>query len=255
MSTTKPILFTGEMVRAILDGRKTVTRRVVKFSDGFCRAEHISGPEDAYGVEFTDDHASAMFLVAGDMGYTAPVKCPYGQPGGLIWVRETHRRWCPEEEPRGYNWRVRYAADGALSVTGTIWDEGPQYMNPSDTGLDVEPSKWRPSIHMPRWASRLNLRLTDVRVERVQDITQDDVFAEGVQLPVHPESGRLLLDISSRYAPVNYLPLRFGGRYEWSASDVAVAHFASIWDRINSARGYPWANNPWVWVLGFEVIG
>jgi len=212
----RPILFSGPMVRAILDGRKTQTRRVVKpcrqFTDWDCM------PSDAYGVEPHIEPGKFGFLVAGDMGYTDPVVCPYGQPGDRLWVRETWR-------PMSFGWnqtcgdcvRVEFAADHANMVRAAT---EAQY----DATHPDRSGSWRPSIHMPRWASRITLEITGVRVERLQDITAIDVDSEGALTQ--------LTEIN------DVLPL-------WIA----------LWDSINAKRGYGWSVNPWVWVIEFKRVG
>ena len=173
----RPILFSGAMVRAILEGRKTQTRRVVK---------PTSGP---HSIEKT-------ICTPGSLAAFIRHRCPYGQPGDRLWVREA---WW--KRPDG---SISYRADGNDFVAGGR----PRYS---------------PSIHMPRWASRITLRLTDVRVERVQDISVSDCIAEGLGYPT-----------DDRYA--------------------AVDNFKPLWDSINAARGYGWDANPWVWVLVFEPV-
>lgn len=184
----KPILFSGPMVRAILDGRKTMTRRVVKL------------PPDAVSV--TVDPGGTIFgpgpyIKAGNPdGYDYPrIHCPY-DPGDRLWVRET---WCCYT-PMLRN--PRYKADGH-----------------NDAGWT-----WKPSIHMPRWASRITLEVTDVRVERVQEITDDDAKAEGC-----PTVG-------------------------WYDGPRPKLWFSHLWDSINAARGYGWDVNPWVWVVSFRRV-
>ncbi len=130
-------------------------------------------------------------------------RCPYGQPGDRLWVRETH----------------------ALNVPGC--DDGVSYRadhnDPRGDG-PAHPMEWRPSIHMKREHSRINLEVTGVRVERVQDITEADARAEGVTADDEPR----------------------GGAY-W------VTKFARLWDSINAKRGYSWESNPWVWVVEFKT--
>lgn len=133
---------------------------------------------------------------------------------------------------------VLYRADG-----GELDDEWHHY------------DGWRPSIHMPRWASRLTLEITAVRVERLQDISEADAVAEGVQLPTD-ERGRPLLRISGKFPPCAYAERRRQGK---SFDDAILrhwthrTHYASLWDSINFKR-VPWASNPWVWVIEFRRI-
>lgn len=185
-----PILFSGPMVRAILDDKKTQTRRLMK-------------PQPAYvwgwGVTRSDpEHFSAHVRYPGGHQPDPWVRCPYGKAGDRLWVRET---WTPRKEGET---ELHYAP--ALYRA----DMGDVKMFPT--------GRWRPSIHMPRWASRLTLENAGVRVERLQDISDADILAEG--FPEDPPS----------YAE----------------------GFAAKWDEINPK--HPWSSNPWVWVVEFKRI-
>lgn len=193
----RPILFSGEMVRAILDGRKTMTRRVIKPQPRLTPSGlwMRSGPCEErllYGTIRHEDGSTDKIHEWHDS--------PYGQPGDRLWVRETFA--CLEPLART---PIIYAAD----------------RGPKDY-------RWRPSIHMPRWASRITLEIAAVRVERVQDITEKDVEAEGLSL--QPWSG------------------------EGPAGWPKTAGFAQLWDSLNAKRGYGWDANPWVWVISFKRI-
>lgn len=198
----KPILFSGEMVRAILNGRKTQTRRVIAslpqdidvISRGFEPGCWFFGTSDGNGESSYDARGSIV--------------CPYGRPGDLLWVRET---WA--DNIRGCPNGLTYRAD---------------HLNPKGDGPAV--IKWKPSIFMPRWASRITLRVCDVRVERLQDISDTSILAEGV-----PQNGRM-------YDPS-------GITYSESLRN----DFCNLWDSINAKRDYGWAVNPWVWVVEFEL--
>lgn len=197
-----PILFNAPMVRAILARTKTQTRRIVKPQPHWLDAEHGKlcsagwawrGPADVPRLRHfseTSSFANALREF-----------CPYGQPGDRLWVRET---WaaphnCDYLAPREIDrdWRIHYAATEERG------------------GL-----RWRPSIHMPRWASRITLEVTGVRVERLQDISEADARAEGITpLANHP-------------------------------SDVAA--YRELWEQINGAGS--WDANPWVWVVEFHRL-
>ncbi|HBO4454346.1 hypothetical protein CJU13_31080 [Pseudomonas aeruginosa] len=208
----RPILFTGPMVRAILEGRKTVTRRVVK-------------PQPDFLGSMVDPNTPFKTL---DAGLHARITCPYGEPGDRLWVRETwhvgkpHDKTAPADilapllaEGRGIT--VLYTAGGWQSV-GPAGREEPIY--PDDQPLPDWAGKGRPSIHMPRWACRILLEITAVRVERLQDISDSGALAEGVS---HSEmhSGDSLVDV-----------------------------FARLWE----STGGDWAANPWVWVVEFKRV-
>jgi hypothetical protein len=219
-----PILFSAPMVRAILEGRKAVTRRVLKPYRKYpivnlAEAEPMLGysgqhnDADSWGYEFLDDGAPAPLSAC-------PELCPYGQPGDRLWVRET---WWKLLNGQGYSYR----ADGGLPM-------GP-------------PGKWKPSIHMPRVASRITLEVTGVRVERLQDITPDQILAEGVQIPTTPE-GQALIDISTKHGPSHFLPSLSGN----STDDLLRAHWAALWVAINGIDS--WNANPWVWCVSFKRV-
>ncbi len=161
----RPILFNGNMVRAILAGQKTQTRRIP-----------------------SKKQQDASF-------------CPYGHPGDRLWVRET----------------FAYAQDGTVvyraSMVGSPWD-----------AITRRAITWHPSIHMPRWASRITLEITDVHVERVQDIHEEDAIAEGID----PRK-------------LSYL-----------SGERAVTKFSVLWNSIYAANGLGWDVNPWVWVVTFK---
>lgn len=178
----RPILFNGQMIKAILFGTKTQTRRVVK----------AQASKDC-GVYHRPD-GDWVYTQCGGVAVGLPFSCPYGQPGDRLWVRET---W--QEDPAG-KWGFCYKAGGkSCPLCGA--------------------HLWRPSIHMPRRASRITLEITYVRVERLQDITQEDAASEGVKF-------------------VN--------------TGDFITPFAELWERINGKGS--WEGNPWVWVVKFKKI-
>lgn len=218
----RPILFSGHMVRAILEGRKTMTRRVV--------ADH---PEDALRLRLTDhavpwlesyiDITDEWVPVVGRHGCETPVRCPYGVVGDRLWVRET--AWYDREPLSSNNeTRTRCFFAGSLIVKRDDGYAGESPYTPTIETLSLNTSLVRrPSIYMPRWASRITLEITDVRVERLQEITEEDAIAEGVQfMPSMPAA------LTNRTS------------------------FGKGWDKLNAKRGYSWESNPWVWCLSFK---
>ncbi len=188
----KPILFSTDMVQAILEGRKTQTRRVVKglpinqsdYDLGIIKRDN--GSLTGYGFE----------------------KIPY-QPGDILWVRETWARLNGDYRPDNNGKIYIYKAD---HVTG---NDGPDLI------------RWRPSIHMPREAARLFLTVKDVRVERLQDISEDDARAEGCHAPCYDAiTGEEHSDNRTM--------------------------FKIVWNSLNAKPEYTWESNPWVWVIIFE---
>ena len=168
------IILYGWEVRAILDGRKTQLRRLVKFPKSICEEWDISGAEAAYDV-FESVHPGAFgFLVAGDHGITDLIHCPYGIPGDRLWVREVFQicSYCPGE----------YGGQGEAGypITGPIREEPATGSYCLFYAADSqEDGPWRPSIHMPRWASRITLEVTDVRAERLGPLGTKEAEADG----------------------------------------------------------------------------
>lgn len=194
----RPILFSGEMVRAILDGRKTQTRRVVN-------RKHLPFVESLLGG-----------LLDGKWNQRP---MPYGRPGDRLWVREAHTI----SNGGDAIYRVDYPANAEARGLENI---------PPESEV-----RWRPSIHMPRWASRITLEITDVRVERVRSISRDDAMAEGVERVPAPIMAAAWRDYR-------------GGPADWVTDP--VRSFSGLWDSINAGRGYGWDTNPWVWVIEFR---
>ena len=211
--TERPILFSAEMVRAILDGRKTQTRRVMKVQP-WPDATIEVGPYHPHRI---DRHGESQpgpvtfgaiwdhqdIVNGGDAG----LPCPYGKPGDYLWVRET---WAP-------------LAD-CVVLNCAYYRLDHEEARSSGSRVDV---KWRPSIYMPRWASRITLRITDIRVERLQDISEEDAKAEGVK------------------------PLDYAAHHVAAGCGARIA-FEQIWTTINGPAA--WEANPWVWVISFERV-
>lgn len=229
----RPVIFNGEMVRAILDGRKTQTRRVIAnvSPDNCIPLQKPTKTKDGIYTHVMDAPGHGL--------------CPFGQVGDRLWVRETwgvvshdfdeNERiidWVPDrpataihEMPFGngyYSGHAIYAADGEFT-----WGD--------DDGHG-ERSCWKPSIHMPREACRILLEITAVRVERLNDISQEDARAEGVK-----PAGDMLPDY-----PDTFLTPK---------GDFAIAKvaFQRLWQSIYGEES--WAANPWVWVIEFRRVG
>lgn len=200
----RPILFSAPMVRAILEGRKTQTRRVVKPQPHSAHYPQHAEARGAGWVWMAHDDRPTYTFATGDF------RCPYGQPGERLWVRET---WAKADS--SLIDETFYRADGEVDGRQRAFSY-----------VKREP-RWRPSIHMPRWASRIDLEVTGVRVERLQDISEADAIAEGVEpyrLPVHP--------------------VREALRH--------VDGFSVLWESINGPGS--WDANPWVWVVEFRRV-
>ncbi|WP_313083241.1 morphogenetic protein [Atlantibacter sp.] len=217
------MIFNGEMVRAILDGRKTQTRRIIS-------ERHLNlidlGSQigECYPLECGIDHDNSQSYYR--------EHCPFGKPGDRIWVRETFQGPLVSEdlleEYRAYPEKFEkpqyceYAADGRAK---------PEYCDLDDNLRHG----WLPSIHMPRWASRILLEITDVRVERLNSISEDDARAEGVP-------------------PAGYLVPHYPNTYLTPAGDFATAKiaFQRLWQSIYGEES--WQADPWVWVVEFKRV-
>lgn len=210
------ILMQGAMVRALLSGAKTQTRRLVKPQPG----KGVVGVTRARDPD-PDAAAEWWWLDGADAGSASmamdPFTCRYGGPGDRLWVRETFAKIPGQTRP----W-----IETDYRATYTHGDRMGDHL-----GLK---KLWTPAIHMPRAACRILLELTDVRVERLQDITEADAAAEGIKpYPNHP--GRWI----SEHRPGLNFPS-------------AIAAYRDLWESINGADS--WAANPWVWVLSFKRV-
>ena len=206
----RPILFSALMVQAILEGRKTQTRRICKQQpgerDGWKRVPKLLQTSKGLAVKFSSEfqHGVASGGEIEDHNAAVWVKCPHGQPGDRLWVRETHG-FCDE--------------CGTLNFRAT---NGPAHCS----GCDQSLSKWKPSIFMFRENSRITLEVTEVRVQRLREISEMDAQAEGA----NPIDRPVAVD----------MPHRLG--------------FCMLWDTINEKRGFGWDTNPWVWAITFKRI-
>lgn len=197
----RPILFSAPMVRALLAGTKTQTRRVVK-------------PEP------THFNPAGVPRRAKPEGPSTVITCPYGQPGDRLWVRETHAINPHPSELGLTRDMIPGTWDSAVAAAGRV-------IYAADPGAEIELDgrQWRPSIHMPRAASRITLEITGVRVERLQDISEADAVAEGCQPQCEHDEDR---------------------RHQYTARWA----YEVLWDRINGRSS--WGANPWVWVVEFK---
>lgn len=203
----KPIIFSTEMVRAILDGRKTQTRRVMK-------------PQPKASELFDDyiQYKNIHWNPKDDYKHNIPVQALKYKLGDVLWVRET---WRPVNSE---TYKI-YPKESAIDYAA---DWSPIHFENSKNPKACNGGKWRPSIHMPRAAARLFLRVTDVRIERVQEISADEAEKEGCKFV-----------------------------YAYGLDSVAMSPyqaFIHLWDCLNAKRGYSWKSNPWVWVIEFERI-
>ncbi len=222
--TERPILFNSEMVRAILDGRKTQTRRIIrpqpplpKGSTVFLRTEVLPN-----GMNSRDSYACVRFWYdwnnTGKHEDDVSYGCFYGKVGDRLWVRET--------------WQAFNKLSGSILTNGipkVNYGGGFWVAYKADNVADPK-CKWRPSIHMPKWAARIWLEVTGVRVERLTEISEEDAKAEGV-----------VLSPSTLFPTIN-------------TSTKQRQQFPRLWNSINKKRGFSWESNPWLWVVSFKVL-
>lgn len=272
----RPIIFSTEMVQAIIEGRKTQTRRVVKPQPAGHHWEGLKGYK--HHMKLVEcQRGQFLYSCHSRNGHTDPseecnqrILCPYGVPGDLLYVRET---WKPIFWDCEGKYRIRYKTGESLKFRDGIFQDEHRHIDfeislhdelvkkdcPQDDEhrfLNVEEYLgWKPSIYMPKRISRLWLRVKDIRVERVQDITTEQIKAEGVRIRTNDE-GNPIIDISSKHSPANYL---YPGELDISSPPILEdrlfdIHWRSLWDSINADRGYLYKSNPWVWVVEFEVV-
>jgi hypothetical protein len=212
------------MVRAILEGRKTQTRRMVTpqptliDARGGGKCWHLKTRTGF--INSADERAFIPGMINHSGGADLSPVCPYGQRGDRLWVRET---WACEDagiDGKRVIWQADRAAARVRPYT-PVWDVF--YL-----ASNYAPSRWRPSIHMPRWASRLTLEVTEVRAQRLQEISDEDARAEGVQPAPFCKAGR-------------------------PPGMEHVEAFEDLWDGINGKR-CAWSTNPWVWAISFKVV-
>ena len=210
----RPILFNAEMVKAILEGRKTQTRRVIKPQPELSEKAGFCWKGFYYGLGSSEYETKQNFIR----------ECsPYGAVDNHRFTPKTYcRLWVRERF-------LLSNGDFAPTLEEELTKKPNVMYYASDHPRYRDRDKWKPSIFMPRWASRITLEITDIRVERVQEITGEDAQAEG-------------------WNPFNHLFPTV------NATDKAWLWFKQTWDKINAKRGFGWDNNPWVWVVEFKRI-
>jgi hypothetical protein len=258
------------MVRAILKGEKTQTRRIATNLPPPPENAIHPNHERLHPAPYLDAYCSEKKTPQNPRGMSTmwcwwtpdnrmgrEFRCCYGQPGDLLWVRETWGAVWPADEPVPLrHCEIEYRADLPPGCT----DRPGEW--PADEGNGPEVPKWRPSIHMPRWASRITLRITDIRVERLHDITEDDARAEGCEARPFPGpwwqgyrdfgDGELIHQQAIGETPPEWMiePKKMPATpwLDRSARD----GFRSIWMGLHGPDA--WDENPWVWAISFERV-
>jgi len=233
-----PIIFNSDMVKAILDGRKTQTRRVIK--DSFFpkttktttnfAGETLKKTIDKVQIHPSDNCVGSEWYENGKLVVIPSrfkeimiKKCPFGKVGDRLWARETWHFLGTDRMRLGRTHLIQDGVveykDGSKRTITTHWESTEKYMTKAD--------RWRPSIHMPRWASRITLEITDIRVERLQEIKHKDFLCEG-----YPTKDETFY--------VEY------GKYKW-----AEEWFIGLWNSIHKKQ-HRWEDNPWVFIISFR---
>jgi len=223
----RPILFSTPMVKAIIDGQKTMTRRTKGL-------EAIKSEYQYKGLlnELPNKHIFARFF-RGIWVETYHASCPYGQPGDILWVRET---WRKSNFP-GSEGEIEFKAN--MINPSAIWNQ----------------NIWKPSIHMPKDAARIWLQITSIKPERLHDISDEDIKNEGVRIPVNGiGTGRVLLALGEKNTAIDFLPkgCLAPDAPKLTQSHLLHAFWAELWCKINGRESYD--KNPWVWAIRFKVL-
>ena len=212
----RPIPFSGPMVPSILAGTNTQTRRVLKSQPYTLRTEGFGYPTKAGGfVSIESEHCLK--------------ECPYGKPGDRLWLRESHWRFtgCAYQ---GRPWESFRESPDEYAYSAVCYDDSPILQSAQDAAAVVRV----PSIHMPRWASRITLEITEVRVQRLQEISEKDAVAEGIYRN----------------------PVGRGGGWRYAEDEptygFAVSAYRHLWESINGPGS--WDANPWVWAISFRRL-
>jgi len=213
------IIMSGDHPRLILDGLKTMTRRTWGLGK-------INKDPDAWMLVAVFQDGLARFGKR-DGSQELTVKCPYGGYGDRLWVRET---WWTPPHNWNRNWREKY-----LPFELPEPEKNPALVSYK---ANLEPHQadrqiWCPSLFMPRWASRILLEITELRAERLQEVSYNDCYAEGIDKSL-PDKRKLNDIVTQQVTPKTY--------------------FKELWDSLNAKRGYGWETNPWVWVISFRAL-
>ena len=231
-----PMIFNGEMVRAILEGRKTQTRRLIKIGKewgdtaeefSIIKINELDSSVDPHWIVFHNEYP--------EEGGSVPFKCPFGKIGDRLWVRET---WADVNTDNGpalmfKDGSFHFCVDDAYPVEYSRYPNCNFTMWCGDLARGEDGHAWRPSIHMPRWASRITLEITDVRYERLQDISEEDAIAEGIV-------GGYLENGTSGFGSNENMPDIYKAKWK----------FKSLWNSIYKN----WDANPFVWAITFKRV-
>jgi len=228
----RPIIFSTSMVKKILSGEKTQTRRIIKpqFSTVWGSGQPNEQTFELRNKQQWKDAFGCHVDISTPTNHWKWLWCPYGKAGDRLWVRES---WADVTCAFDDADEIR---DVAFKADNSVWNCYGQMVYLEQLGQSgIYVNKWKPSIHMPKFASRINLEITNVRVERLQDISEADAQTEGMPKPNH------------------YYCDEMGG-WEGHRCKKSTTFFEELWNEINAKRGFGWESNPWVWVIEFRKI-
>lgn len=227
---------TAESICGILKGDKTETRRVIR----------PQPPQDHTGYMMNVLTPTWEFWVPGTYPWGCiEVRCPFGQEGDLLWVRESFQ----------VGYKIRGKTFSLLPPTGSSERDGKVIYRAGFKEPDPEKHgriPWRPAMLMPRWASRLTLKIVRVLPQYLKGISVKEIKAEGVRIP--RTAGGIGIRLTGDHPPIQYLPKSLKHGDDWTAEQLMGAHFASGWDSLNEARGFGWDKNPRVWAISFRRV-
>lgn len=273
MTDERGIIFSEAMVQRLMDGSKTQTRRVMNPQPTNCGLLYLDGKQISDGEYYV--WAQGRRITESWEGEKGGMvfDSPYGHVGSRLWVRES---WAVEElmkHPTPEN--PRWVDTGELSLqyqAGPEWGKSRGRRVPRPEGFKLKnecqgatggaDGTWRPSIHMYRWASRILLEITDLRVERVQSISDSDAIAEGIEPLFNSRQIATVVGLESyRNSPVPWKNYLWHGNEEipnhlaegYSSADSARDSYRTLWQSINHKK-HPWSENAWVWVVEFKVL-
>lgn len=242
-----PILFSTDMVQAILEGRKGQTRRVMKPQPKAMNEEFtMPMPVSEFNklLRLQENKGYKRLYAQGPLTGMLVPNCPFGKTGDLLWVREKFRleeafEYEGEEYPAKY-WYYASTPEKVTCIDGELEDR--------------DNYRWKPSIHMPKAACRIWLEIVNVKAELLQDITKEQIISEGVRIPMNGTN--IALKLGEENSALNFMPEGFMAK-DYTGPQITEdmifkAHWAELWCKINGRES--WDANPWVWVIEFKRV-
>lgn len=246
--TERPILFSAPMILALLGNRKTQTRRIVK-PQPVCSTHEFWQKHPDFVPSFNEEDWSLYCGVCGGgqrltRTNVTGIRNPYGVNGDRLWVKETFAPWRNTSIEYPLEWESLVTSDdrGGLTLKQWVEEYGHQNVNVAYRADGENEEGWMSPLFMPRWASRLTLEITEVRVQRLQDISDDDCVAEGMRIHENP---------SCEVGVGRFMYTAFPGEHSlWDLN--AKTAYRNLWESINGKDS--WDANPWLWCISFRKV-